>query len=101
VASHVKEYLSSDQFTTRAAQLGEEVGEADERMEARLHAKFDHQVGQLTKSSTDSPYTVGPSQESAQQRMPVVNLAELLRSPQGMLQAIVLNEILHPPQHRW
>jgi hypothetical protein len=101
VASHVKEYLRSDQFATRAAQLGEEVGEADERMEARLHAKFDHQVGQLKKSSLDTPSSVGTSPDLPPPRVPLTNLAELLRSPQGMLQAIVLNEILQPPQHRW
>jgi hypothetical protein len=100
--SRVAEDLDTSEFSERASHLGERVGKADDKMEARLQSKFDHQVGRLGgAASTDTaaeeeaaPETGGPAPSPG-------NLAQWLRSPDSLRQAIVLSEILERPEHRW
>ena len=53
VAQHVSEHLDTTEYGDRAAHLGEEVGEADERLEEHLHEAFDHQLGALQHEEVD------------------------------------------------
>jgi len=78
--------------------LAEEVGQADEEMERHLSEAFDHRVGTLRRSDTRAG---APSEETAETTSMAATFAELLRTPQGMRQAIVLGEILARPEDRW
>lgn len=122
VSSHVAQALDNRQFTERARHLGEEVGQADDKMGARLHRKFDHQVGQLrstTASSVPAASTAQQSFDEARQGaagaapagagdaaaqaagVSASEIAQLLRTPRNIRHAIILNEILARPEDRW
>lgn len=93
VAEHVSRHVRSTKIAEHAEHLGDEVGHADERMESRLHEKFDHQVGSLRQQTTSS--------DTAQQKNTVADeIAELLKKPEGMRQLIIAQEILQRP-NRW
>ena len=76
--------------------LGENVGFADERMEAHLHDQFDHQIGTLAQS--DAPGSQGDTDEAI---VRAADLIQMLKDPTSIRQAVLLSEILCPPTHRW
>jgi len=96
VARHVSQYLTGDQqIAEQTRKLGAEVDAADNKMEAHLHSVFDHQIGRLKTTASETAAT--PHERPA----PEVTAGELvarLRSPQSVRDAIVLAEILHRPQ---
>jgi hypothetical protein len=80
----------------QAAQLGQRIINEDQQFDVQLKAKFDHEVGTLAGSSV-SPAVPGPVASDT----PAARIAAMLASPEGVQQAIVLNEILRPPSERW
>ncbi|MCO6455081.1 MAG: hypothetical protein J5I93_07250 [Pirellulaceae bacterium] len=96
VDSHVASHINTREFTERASHLGEQVGQADDNLEARLQATFDHRVGSLRTH----PGTVAPV-AADQPFTPTNPWLKLLSSPENLRQAIVLGEILQPPRDRW
>ena len=95
VAEHVAEHVGSRTFAERTSHLGEQVAQADEKIEAHLHHKFDRELGTLGRSS------VAPTAQSPPADSLATEIAAMLASPAGMRQAIVLGEILQRPEHRW
>jgi len=96
VAEHVARHLGgSQELAEHAEHLGEVVGQTDERLAARLHQKFDHQIGSLQRAE--------PTAADAQPEEPSVtdDIMQLLSTPDGMRQAILANEILRRPIDRW
>lgn len=90
VQEHVTRQISTADISRHTTHLGEEVGHADERLQAHLREKFQHQVGKLTHQ-TDRPLEkIKPT--------PAEELVRLLGSPQGMKQVILANEILRRPE---
>jgi hypothetical protein len=91
VQEHVSKHMSTADITQHAATLGVEVGHADEKLQAHLQEKFQHQVGALE-----------PRQQRAEpqrrQNKAAAEIAALLRSPTGMRQAIIASEILRRPE---
>jgi hypothetical protein len=82
-------------FGQRAEHLGEEVGLADEQMEAHIAQKFDHQVGSMGPGdSTQTGAEIGALAFDA------ADLAALLKNPNSLRQAVLLSEILNPPHFR-
>lgn len=120
VASQVAQNIDNRQFSERARQLGEQVGLADDNMDAHLHQTFDHHVGQL-RSTTAATAMVAPSPSYDEARQGVAgaapagagdaaaqaagvsaaDIAQLLRTPRNIRNAIILSEILARPEHRW
>lgn len=82
-----------------AAQLGQRIVAEDAQFDVQLKAKFDHAVGTLTGSA------VAEAEQAAMAaRMtttPAAQIAAMLASPDGVRQAIVINEILRRPIDRW
>ena len=76
------------------------VDRADERMESHLHDHFDQGLGKLAQpeSSMDSSTADTPTKDSPGM---VSGLFAMLRDPKGVQHAILLNEILNRPTHRW
>jgi hypothetical protein len=88
---HVARHISTSDVSQHAATLGAEVGLADEKMVAHLQERFQHRLGALEQRD---------QQEAAvpRRRSPSADIAELLKSPQGMRQVIVASEILRRPE---
>jgi hypothetical protein len=85
---------SAGNIGQHAQRLGEEVAQADDRIVAQIHEKFDHQVGTL------SPAT--PTVSKAESASSVAQeFREFLARPGGMRQIIIANEILRRPDERW
>ncbi len=94
--------VDTSQFERRAEQLGEEVGLADEAMEAHLHQRFDHQVGSFSEGGLSSVDTSAPAEQLRESGSSFAQeIAAMLRDPLSVRRAIVLGDILNPPTHRW
>ncbi|MCG8450211.1 MAG: hypothetical protein MI725_11620, partial [Pirellulales bacterium] len=91
VGEHVSKHISSADISQHAEQLGKELEQTDERMESRLHAKFDHQLGSLQHRETTA-------EEKTPQHDAAAEIAALLSRPEGMRQLILANEILRRPE---
>jgi hypothetical protein len=94
VASHLNtRHFDSQKFADRAAHLGEDVDQADEHLEAHLQQVFDHRVGKLTDEA------IAVTQDDVPPMAAIVH--ELLRSPEDLQRAIILNELLTPRFGQW
>lgn len=80
-----------------AQRLGEEVAQADDRMQAQLQQKFDHRVGTLTPVSASTVVPASASAGSSAAR----EFRELIARPGGMRQIVIANEVLRRPEERW
>lgn len=99
VARHVREHLrGTDAIAEHTRQLGAEVDLADDKLEAHLHAVFDHDLGQLKKTSGQAE--VRPVQPVMPQ-LTLDSIARLLRSPTAARDALILAEIFQRPNERW
>lgn len=108
VAEHVRDFLSSGEFSHRTAPLGGEVAQADEQLGEHLHQVFDHDVSSLEAKpgevSAQPAAVVGPGADLAAVDLPVTaaaGLVALLSDMENVRQAIVINEILRRPEERW
>lgn len=86
------------QFAAHTRQLGAEVDLADDKLEAHLHQTFDHQLGRLKKTASDTA--------AIEHTKPIVDVTigeirGLLATPAKMRDAIVMAEILRRPEERW
>jgi hypothetical protein len=90
----------AQEIAEQVRHLGAEVDQADEKLEAHLHQVFDHKVGQLKKQAIDSvPKT--PEVPAEAITLSSTNIADMMRSPQAIRNAIILGEVLHRPEERW
>jgi hypothetical protein len=102
VTQHVAQHLShQDDFVRRASQLGEDLSQTDERLEARLHEKFDHGLGSLAARREAREAADLVEAGIAGTPTTAENLLEMLSTPAGVQQAIIMNEILNRPADRW
>ncbi len=93
--------------------LGHDISLADEHLEAHLKETFDHDLGRF--EDVGDPYgkiaqgtdadvwkvETPDSPKAAQKPTLAGEIAAMFRNPQDVRKAIVLNEVLTPPQHRW
>jgi hypothetical protein len=103
VGDHVKSYLDSSEFKRRTASLADDMAQADEKRSEHLQEVFGHQVSQLGDAVTP---TIA-SQESVSAEAPAIavgpafDLVGMFGQPDKLRQAILLQEILQRPEHRW
>ena len=100
VSKHVAQHLDTSNIRRHTAELGSHVLEETSKLQNEVHEKFDHKLGSLKDrkrategavEETGSPFaSVRPGE-----------LAELLRNPASLRNAVILNEILQRPEHRW
>lgn len=104
VAAHVRQHLDNREFSERASHLSD-VDQQGQQMQSHLHQVFDHQVGHLKEQSATSSQDVNAAPTmaiSADVRSNSANsLVAMLSNPEGIRDAIVLNEILRRPDERW
>ncbi len=79
----------------QVSHLGKRIIEDDQQFDVQLKAKFDHTVGTLAGQ------TVASSELVPVDINPAAQIAAMLASPDGVRQAIVVNEILRRPVDRW
>lgn len=94
VASHVERHLDNQPFESRANQLGERVGLADDMLEDHLKQVFEHRLGTLRD---ELPVEAAEVLE----RPMAEEVLDMFRSTANLRRAVLLNEILTPPDHRW
>ena len=92
VKEHVSKHIDTSDISQHAEQLGHQLGQTDERVESRLHEKFDHKLGSLKRE--ESP--VKP--EKKEKPDVTADIAAMLSHPDGMRQLIIANEILRRPE---
>jgi hypothetical protein len=89
--------LDTSDVTGNTSQLGYQVGQSDERLEARLHQKFDHDLTSLDDRETTKSAPPG----SAKKPSVAASIADMLKEPDSIRNAVILSEILTRPEHRW
>jgi hypothetical protein len=101
VAEHVAESVAAHTraIGEQASRLGQRIIQDDHQFDVQLRAKFDHSVGTLTNNSIAVAEQVAAA--AATEPTPATQIAAMLANPDGVRQAIVLNEILRPPSDRW
>ena len=91
----------SRQIGSRAP-TAHDVDQADENMEAHLHQVFDHKLGHLRKDNiAEGPAPRVASASDTRVSEAASSIANMLRSPASLRNAIILNEIMTPPRHLW
>jgi hypothetical protein len=99
VGRHVTQHLrGTEQIAEHTRHLGAEVDQADDKLQARLHQVFDHDLGRLKKSASA---TAATPHESLAADVTVSEVLTMLRNPQSIRDAIVLSEVLRRPEDRW
>jgi hypothetical protein len=108
VADHVKQYLDSDKFESRAEDLGQDVVQTVNReIDQHLQQVFDHSVGRLAVEAEAVPAVEAAAAAAAAEPPEAIipasapDLAALLSSADLVRQAIVFNELLRRPEERW
>jgi hypothetical protein len=97
VARHVAQHLRGrEEIAEHTRRLGEEVDLADDKLEARLHQVFDHQVGRLKMSATDAP--AAAASDAVRSGFTSDSIVRMLLSPDNIRNAIILGEILRRPE---
>jgi hypothetical protein len=101
VAEHVADNVTahSRALADQTSRLGQRIIEEDHQFDVQLKAKFDHTVGTLTGSDVAAAEQAATAAQEASR--PAAQIASLLANPDGMRQAIVVNEILRRPMDRW
>jgi hypothetical protein len=103
VRQAVAKDLDTSAMKRRAAELGSGARSVHETSEQRLEERFSREVGSLATASLAEPGDAGKA-KSPLADMPVTGaagFAALLADAESIRQAIVLNEILQRPEHRW
>lgn len=100
VAEHVAEHVgtSTQAMREEVSHLGERVIQADEQFDVQLEQKFDHKLGSL---SARRDARLLDQQPQAVADSPASLIAAMLANPEGVRQAIIVNEILRRPSDRW
>ena len=99
VDDHVSKYFGSSQFKERSPAHTSKVDQADEMLESHLHQMFDRKLGSLASLTGDVATAASPSTAAT---IPTPSgIAAMLRNPQSLRTAIILQEILAPPESRW
>ena len=93
------------------SQTESSVSQAGEKLDAHIHKTFDHRLGKLahqdsiessrSEETSQPDATVSAAKNMAAEVMAWEDPAAALQDPAKLRQAIILNEILQPPLHRW
>ena len=98
VSEHVSQHLDTSRFAERAGRLShiQQTVEAD--IGGHVRSVFDHQVGTLSQSGAPrDPNEVIPLESIGT----LDQIALMLRDPQSMRAAFIMQEVLRPPTERW
>ncbi|MGC3966633.1 MAG: hypothetical protein QM775_04465 [Pirellulales bacterium] len=92
VSEHVQQHLDTSRFDERAGRLSQLQKTVEQDIAGHVHSVFDHQVGTLAKTEAGGQTAAAT---------PAEQIATLLREPQSLAAAVILQEVLRPPVERW
>jgi len=101
ISPRVSPHVDTSDFAVRASHLGEEVGLADEKLEARLHQTFDHAVGSLGAPLSERAALEESDQPQRRAPVDVERIRRVFENPANVRQAVIMSELLNRPAHRW
>lgn len=93
----VREETRVGNLAEQPPHLGKRIIEEDKQFDDQLKAKFDHTVGTFGDSRAASESNEAPPQRLT----PAAQIAAMLSNPDGVRQAVLINEILRRPSDRW
>jgi hypothetical protein len=94
VAEHVKRFLSTTEFEQRSEKL-DTIAAKERQFEQQVQQTFTHQLGSLR------PTAEATAAAAAEQKPPVARMVVPLLSGLAIRNAIIMNEVLTRPEHRW
>jgi hypothetical protein len=89
----------ASKLAEQTSHLGRRIIAEDQQFDVQLKAKFDHAVGTLAGSAVTATEQAAAAVSAAE--TPAAQIAAMLASPDGVRQAIVVNEILRRPTELW
>jgi hypothetical protein len=93
VDEHVRQHLDTSRFAERAGRLSHLQQQVEHDIGEHVHGALDHQVGRLAETPAGAAPDAAPN---------VANqIAAMLGDPASLRNAVILQEILAPPAHRW
>lgn len=98
VGDHVNRHLDGSAFSESAHEMGDNIEGAHQEMDDHIHQVFDHQLGNLKTQEVDDPNSI--SDDDPTQPIEAHWVADMLKNPATLRQAIVLNEIMLPAFRR-
>lgn len=96
VAEHVEQHISTDDIADHAENLGHEVAHRDDKVDERIHKKFDHDVGNLDSKPSIQDTTTAVTETAVNQDASAI--FDLLMDPKTVAQSIMIAEILKRPE---
>lgn len=93
--------ISTADIARRAGELGQKTRQTAAKLDRQIHETFDHQVGTLQRRSNASSAEPKAARESTLPITSAAGLVAILSDAESLKQAIILNEILQRPAHRW
>jgi hypothetical protein len=99
-------HLDTTGFGTRASQMTDDIKRGDAEREQHFQQTFSHKLGRLTDTSVAGDKAIAPDAPTTSTvPVAVVPFADWLplptTKPEDLRRAIMLNEILQRPEHRW
>jgi hypothetical protein len=101
VSDSVSRHLGNRSIAGRPSRLSDDMKRADLEREQHFQKAFSHKLGRLTDTSHTQPEVAEQPGTDQQGNIAAAVLGNLLSKPENLRQAIVLNEILSRPEHRW
>lgn len=97
VADHVESHIDTSQIAQHAAELGSNIANVREKVDARIHQRLDSDLSKLDDrpTVTDDPT---PAIFGARNTSAADELHRLLQNPKSVGQAILIAEILKRPE---
>ena len=96
ISDHVRQHIDTRDVSDHADHLGERIQNVDDVVQARIHRKFDHDVGQLDDRPTVQDDVVASVESDDVSRL-AADLLGMLSNPESVRQAILVSEILSRP----
>jgi hypothetical protein len=99
VATHVRKHLDAQEFERRTGSMGQ-LAELDDTVDEHVEQVFDHRLGTLVDQgvTTEADSTGAVTTEPGVAVVAAAGIAEVLADPASLRNAIILQEILRPPQ---
>ena len=98
VAEHVQQYISTEDIADHAKHLGQEVAQRDDKVDERIHRKFDHEVGHLNLDARPSVQDTTTSVTETEINQTAAAIFQTLMNPESVAQSIMIAEILKRPE---
>jgi hypothetical protein len=106
-AGGLREQLEAKESRRLVSSLDADMAEADDKMDSHVHEVFDHQLGTLGRTpSASGPAPAAPPSSPKGTATPLpqtaaAGLAAMFASAENIRTAVLVNEILQRPEHRW